>query len=188
MANRLKANGYRSTAVLNLGIGGNCLTHECLGPNAVTRFNGDALSVPGVRSVIILEGINDIGGLTHNAPVSPEVHKAFVEQIKTSLRQLAMAAKAHGIKAIGATVMPFFGSDYYHPDQTNEADRQAINDFIRSSGTFDAVIDFDALTRDPKAPEHLRAEYDCGDHLHPSAAGYKAMGDYIKLDALGLGQ
>jgi lysophospholipase L1-like esterase len=94
-----------------------------------------------------------------------------------------MIARAHdhGIKAIGATIMPYAGSGYYHPDAANEADRQAINAWIRAPGHFDAVVDFDRLMRDPKRPTYLRPDYDLGDGLHPSVKGYQAMGNAVPL-------
>jgi lysophospholipase L1-like esterase len=90
-------------------------------------------------------------------------------------------AHDHGIKVIGATIMPFSGSSFYHPGPLNEADRQAINEWIRAAGHFDAVIDFDKLTRDPQHPDRLLPAFDSGDHLHPSAAGYAAMGNAVPL-------
>jgi lysophospholipase L1-like esterase len=90
-------------------------------------------------------------------------------------------AHAHGIRVYGATITPYFGSAYYHPGPLSEADRQAVNTWIRAVGHFDAVIDFDAVVRDPQHPDQLLSKYDCGDHLHPSPAGYKAMGEAIPL-------
>ena len=97
-----------------------------------------------------------------------------------------MIARAHaqGVKAIGCTETPYVGSDYYHPDAASEADRQALNTWIRTSRAFDAVVDFDAVIRDPQHPDRMRAAYDSGDHLHPSAAGYKAMAEAIPLGLL----
>lgn len=94
-----------------------------------------------------------------------------------------MVERAHqqGIKAYGGTITPFAGSDYYHPGPASEADRQKINDWIRTKGNFDTVIDFDAITRDPQNPAHLLPAYDCGDHLHPSPAGYAAMANAISF-------
>ncbi len=83
---------------------------------------------------------------------------------------------------IGGTILPFAGSDYYHPSAATEADRQAINEWIRGKGNFDAVIDFDAVIRDPQNPTHLLSGYDSGDHLHPSPAGYAAMAGAVPLE------
>jgi lysophospholipase L1-like esterase len=105
----------------------------------------------------------------------------MVASILAAFRQMIERAHEHEIKMIGATIMPYGASGYYHPDAANEADREAINSWIRSAGHFDAVIDFDALMRDPKQPSRLRKEYDLGDGLHPSAAGYQAMGEAVPL-------
>jgi peptidoglycan/xylan/chitin deacetylase (PgdA/CDA1 family) len=107
-----------------------------------------------------------------------------VAGITGAYRQMVARAHAHGIRVMGATIMPFGGNEYYHPGAETEADRQAINSFIRQSGTFDGVIDFDRLTRDPARPEQLAAGYDGGDHLHPSVAGYKAMGEAVPIALL----
>ncbi len=96
-------------------------------------------------------------------------------------QQIIMRAHAHGIRVIGATITPYMGSDYYHPGPLSEADRQTMNDWIRAAGHFDAVIDFDAVVRDPHQRQRLLPAYDCGDHLHPSAAGYRVMGEAIPL-------
>jgi lysophospholipase L1-like esterase len=96
-------------------------------------------------------------------------------------QQMILRAHAHGLRVIGATITPFSGSDYYHPSPAAEADRRAINQWIRAAGHFDAVVDFDQVVRDPSQPDHLLPAFDCGDHLHPSPAGYKAMGDAIPL-------
>jgi lysophospholipase L1-like esterase len=104
-----------------------------------------------------------------------------VREVLTAYEQIITRAHAHGLRVIGATITPYVGSDYYHPGLQSEGDRQAVNQWIRGSGHFDAVIDFDTVIRDPRQPEHLRPAYDCGDHLHPSPAGYKAMGDSIPL-------
>ena len=98
--------------------------------------------------------------------------------------QMIERAHNHDLKIYGATLLPFAGSDYDKSDPLREADRQAINAWIRTSGRFDAVIDFDAATRDPTSPTRLKPEYDVGDHLHPSPAGYKAMAEAIPLKLL----
>lgn len=172
---------YRNTAVINQGIGGNRLLNDGLGPNALARFERDVLGQPGLSHIIVLEGINDLGTLTRDAPVSDGAHDRLVARMIGAYGQIIARAHARGVKVIGATVMPFTGSDYYHPDARNEADRQAVNDWIRAKGHFDGVIDFDAITRDPAHPERLLPAYDKGDHLHPGPAGYRAMGQAIAL-------
>jgi lysophospholipase L1-like esterase len=171
----------RPTAVLNLGIGGNRLLADGLGPNALARFGRDVLARDGVRYLIVLEGVNDLGVLTRDAPVSPEQHHALVQQMIAAYAQMIARAHDRGIKVIGATIMPDGASGYYHPDASNEADRAAVNAWIRKPGHFDAVVDFDALMRDPAHPERLRKDFDSGDGLHPSPAGYRFMGDAVPL-------
>jgi lysophospholipase L1-like esterase len=143
----------RGVAVLNEGIGGNRLLLDGLGPNALSRFDRDVLGQAGVRWVIVLEGINDVGHLARLAPASPAEHQRHLAQMIGAYGQLIARAHAHGIEAIGATLTPFMGSDYYHPDAATEADRQALNAWIRAPGHFDAVVDFDAKVRDPAHPD-----------------------------------
>lgn len=170
----------RNISLLNLGIGGNRVLLDGLGPNALARFERDVLSQSGVSHLILLEGVNDLGVLTRDAPATPEAHKALVEQVIAAYRQMIDRARARGIKVIGATILPYGGSAYYHPGPESEADRQAINAFIRAPGNFDGVIDWDKALRDPARPTHLLAAYD-NDGLHPNLAGYKAMADAIPL-------
>jgi lysophospholipase L1-like esterase len=170
-----------TTSVLNEGIGGNRLLLDGLGPNALARFDRDVLAQPGVRFLIVLEGVNDLGMLTRDHDASSSDHDALVGNILSAYRQIALRAHAHGIRVIGATILPYEGSDYYHPGPASEADRQTVNQWIRSAKDFDAVVDFDALTRDPAHPSRLLPAFDSGDHLHPSPAGYKAMGEAIPL-------
>lgn len=181
-AQRLQANpATRTRGVLNQGIGGNHLLIDGLGPNALSRFDRDVLAQPDVRYLIVLEGVNDLGGLTRIAEVSPAEHSVLVQRILAAYEQIIVRAHAHGIRVIGATILPYVGSDYYHPGPASDADRQAINQWIRAPGHFDAVVDFDQVTRDPSHPERLLPLYDSGDHLHPSPAGYRAMGEAIPL-------
>jgi lysophospholipase L1-like esterase len=174
----------RTMGVLNEGIGGNRLLLDGLGPNALARFDRDVLAQTGVRAVIVLEGVNDLGTLTRDHDVSTEEHAALVGRIEGAYAQMVERSHAHGIRVIGATILPYSGSKYYHPGPESEADRQAINAWIREAGHFDAVVDFDKLTRDPAHPDHLLPAYDSGDGLHPGPAGYKAMGDAIPLQML----
>ncbi len=171
-------------AVLNQGIGGNRLLRDGLGPNALARLDRDIFAQPGVTHLILLIGINDIGMLTRDAPASPGEHRAFVAHMTGAYAQIAARARTHGIKVIGGTLLPFMGFDYYHPDAANEADRQAINAWIRTPGHFDAVVDFDAVMRDTARPERLLPAYDVGDHIHPGPAGYRAMGEAVPLDLI----
>lgn len=182
LAVRLRGNpATRDMAVLNAGIGGNRLRLDGSGPNALARFEREVLTPPGVTHLLVIEGINDLGTLTRDAPATPEQHAALVREMIGVLQQIVSRARAHGIKMIGGTIMPDGASGYYHPDAANEADRAAVNAWIRAPGNFDAVIDFDAAMRDPANPSRLRADLDSGDGLHPSVAGYQAMADAVPL-------
>ena len=186
LAARLQADKKtRNIGVANQGIGGNHLLTDGTGPNALARFDRDVLAQAGVKWVIVLEGVNDLGGFTIKGEVSQAEHDAFVARILSSYQQIIARAHAQGIRVIGATITPYTGSSYYHPDALNEADREAVNSWIRDSsraaGHFDTVVDFDAAIRDPQHPERMLPTYDSGDHLHPGPAGYKAMGDAIPL-------
>ncbi|KQY91471.1 GDSL family lipase [Caulobacter sp. Root1455] len=182
LAARLQADPRtKGVGVLNAGIGGNRLLLDGLGPNAMARFERDVLNQAGVKYVIVLEGVNDLGTLTRDKPASPEVHAALVARMIASYDQMIRRARERGIKIYGATVMPYGGSGYYHPDAANEQDRQAINAWIRTPGRFDAVIDFDKLTRDPANPNRLAPAFDSNDGLHPGPGGYKAMGEAVPL-------
>jgi lysophospholipase L1-like esterase len=134
--------------------------------------------------MLVLEAINDLGKLSREEVRTPGQHAQLVADLIAAYRQMIDRAHGQGIKVIGCTVTPYTGSDYYHPDAASEADRQALNTWIRTSGAFDAVVDFDAVIRDPQHPERMLPAYDSGDHLHPSAAGYKAMADAIPLKVL----
>ena len=168
-------------AVINQGIGGNRVLLDGLGPNAMARLDRDVLAQPGVGHLIILEGINDIGTLAREKPASAEAHAALVEQVTGAYAQIIARAHARGIKVHGATILPFMGNEYYHPGAASEADRQAINEWIRTSGAFDSVIDLDAALRDPARPAYLNPAYDIGDGLHPNPAGFRAMAQAVPL-------
>jgi lysophospholipase L1-like esterase len=176
-----------AVAVVNEGIGGNRVLSDGMGIKALARFDRDVLSQPGVSHVVIMEGINDIGW--PGTFLTPPEEPVTVEKIIAGYQQLIDRAHLHGIKVIGATLTPFEGSfagsplqTFYNPEK--EKMRQAVNEWIRQSGAYDGVIDFDAVVRDPQHPSHIRAEYDAGDHLHPNDAGYKAMGDSVDLKLL----
>jgi lysophospholipase L1-like esterase len=182
LARRLQASANtRSIGPSNQGIGGNHLLIDGLGPNALARFDRDVLAPAGVRWVILFEGVNDLGGLARNGEVTPSEHAAEVKRVLAAYGQIILRAHAHGLRVFGGTITPYVGSDYYHPDSLSEADRQAVNAWIRAAGHFDAVIDFDSVVRDPQHPDRLLPAFDCGDHLHPSPAGYRAMGEAIQL-------
>jgi len=157
-------------AVVNAGISGNRVLTFGAGPSLVSRFDRDALLQPGVTHVIILEGINDISRSATDSVTA--------EDIIFGLHQVVDRAHERGIIVYGATILPF---DRTPPAPVLEAKRQAINAWIRTSGVYDAVIDFDSVTRDPQQPGRMLPAYDSGDHLHPSDAGYEAMGESIDL-------
>jgi lysophospholipase L1-like esterase len=169
-------------AVVNRGIGGNRVLEDGLGPNAVARFERDVLATPGARYLIVLEGINDLGVFDRTAAHPLEAHTALVNALEAAFVQMVTQAHAHGITVFGGTIMPFRGSDYYHPSDQTEVDRNALNQWIRTSGVFDAVIDFDKALRDPSQPGHLDPVVDSGDHLHPNPAGYQRMGELVPVD------
>jgi lysophospholipase L1-like esterase len=165
--------GGRPVAVVNAGISGNRLLSDGfippMGPSALARFDRDVLAVPGVTHLIVLEGVNDLGAVGVPLPRAERMINAY--------RQLIDRAHGRGIKVIGATILPYEGSWYFHPE--GEAVRQAVNRWIRTGGGFDGVIDFDALMRDRRRPARLRADLQAGDWLHPNDAGYRTMGDAI---------
>ena len=177
-ARRLQAN--KKTAdlgVLNEGIGGNRILHDTTGPSALARFDRDVLAQTGVKYLVIMESINDIGHATD--PAKP-YDVVTAEDLIAGLSQLATRAHTHGIKVIGATLTPFVGAKYQSP--AGEEMRQAINKWIRTTNQLDGVIDFDKVTTDSTHPGMFLPLDDSGDHLHPGDAGYKAMGESIDLN------
>ena len=177
LAARLAAN--KATArlgVLNEGIGGNRVLHDNTGPSALARLDRDVLAQSGVKYLILMESINDIG---HAAdPVKP-YDIVSAEDLIAGFSQIARRAHTHGIKVIGATLTPYVGAKYQSP--AGEVMRQAVNQWIRTTKELDGVVDFDKATVDPANPGVFLPAYDSGDHLHPKDAGYKAMGDAIDL-------
>jgi len=183
LARRLVARGGRAFGVMNQGIGGNRVLHDMRGDSGLRRFDRDVLAQPGVTHAIVYIGTNDLRNQRGNPA---EVVTA--EQMIAGLKQLALRAKAGGLIVYGATMIPY-ENETYHPGAwtpQGEAKRQAINEWMRAQGGehFDALIDFDKAVLDPAHPTSMRAEYDCGDHLHPSDNGYRHMGDAIDLKLL----
>ncbi len=177
LAERVAAHHW---AVVNAGISGNRLLRYGAGPSALARLDRDVLSVPGIKGIILMEGINDIGrGL--GAPNSTEPVTA--EALEAADEQIIARAHEHGIRVIGATLTPYQGASY--ASAPGEAAREALNDWIRTSGSFDAVIDFAPVVADPANPLTFAKAYNDRDHLHPNDAGYKAMADAIDLGVLG---
>lgn len=183
LAQRLQADKHgKDVAVANEGIGGNHLLTNGLGQSALQRFDRDVLAVSGVKYVVVLEGINDLGGLGRRPGATQEDHDELVKRMIGSLQQIVDRAHAHGIVVYGATIMPDGGGNYYAPNAMDNAARQAVNAWILAPGHFDGVVDLDKVMRDPANPLQLNPAYDSGDHLHPGPAGYKAMGDAIPLE------
>jgi lysophospholipase L1-like esterase len=180
LARRLDALGGPVLSVADEGIGGNRVLggSACCGASAEARFTRDALDRPGVKDVIVLEGINDIGiGMTR-----PNREKVSTDLIIAGYKRLIAEAHARGLKIFGATILPFQGAGYF--TVAGETIREQVNNWIRTSRAFDGVIDFDAVMGDPADPLRLNPIYDSGDHLHPSDAGYQAMADAVNLQML----
>lgn len=177
LAARLQADKRTANlGVLNQGIGGNRILHDGAGQSALARFDRDVIAQSGVKYLIILEGINDIGNIVR--PREPgDVISA--QDLIFGLSQLVTRAHQHGIKVFGATLTPYGGAGYSSP--AGEEMLQTYNQWIRTSGVFDGVIDFDKATQDPAKPSMFLPDYDSGDHLHPKDAGYKTMGESIDL-------
>ena len=178
LARRMVARGGKMFGVINQGLGGNRILHDMRGDSGVKRFDRDVLAQPGVTHAIVVLGINDI---RNRRGLAEEVVTA--EEMIAGLRQMAMRARDRGIRIFGGTLTPFENETFmlgaYTPE--GEAKRSAVNEWIRTSGAFHAVIDFDKGLRDPDHPARMLPIYDNGDHLHPSDAGYNRMGDLIDL-------
>ena len=175
LAERLAA-ARSNWSIVNAGIGGNRLLRYGTGPNALARLDRDAFGVAGVKAIILLEGINDIGrGFTTQGPQEP----VTVESLIAADKQIIARAHAHGIKVIGALLTPYQGAGYASP--AGEAVRTGLNNWIKTGGAFDGVIDFATATADPANPLAFRADYNLRDKLHPNDAGYQAMANAIDL-------
>ena len=186
LAARLQANpALASLAVINAGIAGNRLLSDAVapfvGPSALSRFQRDALDKHGVRWIVLHEGINDIATATLTRRPQDQVTAA---QIIEGMRTLAARARAQRIKIGVGTLLPFEGTKGFY-SAAAEAERQKVNAWIRTSGAFDAVLDFDLVLRDPDHPDRLRPDFDSGDHLHPNEEGYKLMAKTVDLRMLG---
>lgn len=179
LARRLQGDPtHRGMAVLNAGLNGNRLLHDDdeFGDSALKRLDRDVLAQAGVRYLIVFEGINDIG---HIVKPSADDPADSAQNLIRALQQIVLRAHTHGIKVIGATILPYENCKY--ASARGEAMRQAVNEWIRGSGTFDAVADFDKVLRDPAHPARLLDRFDSGDHLHPNAAGLAALANSIDL-------
>ncbi len=175
LAARLAANKKTANiGVANMGIGGNRVLRDVTGASALARFDRDVLSQSGVKWVMLLEGINDIG---RGATVPAEAVTA--DDLIGAYKQIIEEAHTHGIQVIGCTLTPNEGASAYR--ENLEAVREAVNAFVRTGGAFDAFVDFEAATRDASDPKKFRPEFDPGDHLHPNDAGYQAMADAVDL-------
>ncbi|MFI0815894.1 SGNH/GDSL hydrolase family protein [Streptomyces sp. NPDC021098] len=166
------------TAVLNQAAGGNRILQDGLGPNGLARLDRDVLAQSGVTSLVVFEGINDIG----TAPATPDAQRDVADRLISAYGQIVVRAHAQGIRVYGATLTPFGGNTPYDDAAGHrETARQRVNDWIRTSGRFDAVVDLDRATRDTADPGRLRPDLDTGDHLHLNPAGYRVIADAFPL-------
>jgi lysophospholipase L1-like esterase len=189
LARRLDAlAGPAALSVADQGISGNLVLNdaECCGINALARLQRDALDQTGVREIILLEGINDFGfSVVPPNPLINPTTDVSADQVIAGYQQVIAWAHSRGLKIFGATLLPYKGASYY--SDAGEQKREAVNAWIRTSGAFDGVIDFDKVMREPGSPLVINPVYDSGDHLHPNDAGYQAMADSISLRMLLLG-
>jgi lysophospholipase L1-like esterase len=181
LAERLRARDgdAKPWGIVNAGISGNRLLNGGAGEAALTRFDRDVLAVPGVTHVVVFLGVNDLGLAHGPAGAGQPGPKLTSADMIAGYRQLIERAHARGLKVYGATITPYEGAAYWAAQ--GEADRQAINSWIRTSGAYDGVIDFDAVWRDPQKPTAIRAGFGAADHLHGTDAGYRALGDAVDL-------
>ncbi|PNS17609.1 hypothetical protein CAC42_3004 [Sphaceloma murrayae] len=169
----------RQIAIGNQAAGGNCVLSTCLGPSVVSRIDRDVLAQPGVRYAMLFAGVNDIGGASADFQTQSQV----VASLISGYYQITSRIKSQGIAVFASTITPFSGNSTIQPysNPVREQSRQKVNEWIRTSGTFDAVVDFDAAVRDPANTSMLQTRYDSGDFLHLSVAGYQAMAESFPL-------
>ena len=189
LAGRINDSHEVQLSTLNAGIGGNRILHDSpsdytFGPSALARLDRDVLAQTGVSDVILLEGINDIG-FSASEDLAPD-QAVTADQIIDGMQQIIARVHAKRARIFGATLTPFKGAAYYYEE--GEEKRQTVNHFIRESGEFDGVFDFDEAIQDPENPKRLLPKYDSGDNLHPSDAGYQEMAQTVDLEALSGGQ
>lgn len=170
--------GINHIAVTNQAAGGNTVLSGGLGPPLLQRYKRDALEQEGVKYVMIFEGVNDIGG----GGTDTGSQNSIVQRLQSAFQQIVRDCKAKGYKTIGATITPFGGSGQSYSNPNRDAARQRLNEWILTSGTFDATVDFAKIIGDPAQKSQLARQYDGGDHLHPNVAGFQAMADGFPLD------
>jgi lysophospholipase L1-like esterase len=180
LARRLHVSGA-ARSVVNLGISGNRLLQRWNGPCLLARLDHDVLSIPAIRWIVFLIGINDLGAPGYLMRPEESVSAA---EIQWGLEQIAVRAHDHGIRVMAGTLTPSGGTGMGYSGDEVETKRRVVNEWIRRASVFDAVIDFDAAVRDPADPTRIRSEFDSGDHLHPNAAGLAAMANTIDLRLL----
>jgi lysophospholipase L1-like esterase len=186
LAERLAARPGNGWAVANAGISGNRILNDGMGESALKRLDRDVLDLPGVKAMIVFEGVNDLGmafgrfeGGQGQAMSGFRGNPVSADDIIDGYRRIVARAHARGVKVYGATIAPYKGATYW--TEAGEAARQKINGFIRTGGVFDAVLDFDKVFQDPADPAGMRADFHIGDHLHGNDASYRAVGDSIDL-------
>ncbi len=174
----MQKSGLTSIGINNQAAGGNTVLTGGLGPTLQSRYQRDAIHQQGVKYVMIFEGVNDIGGGGTDSGTQNQIGNNLIAAFK----KIAADSKAAGYKVFGATITPFGGSGQSYSNPTREATRKKVNEWILTSGTFDATIDFSMIVGDPGKADQLASKYDGGDHLHPNVAGYQAIADNFPLD------
>lgn len=174
----------KNIAVVNQAAGGNRILADGLGPNALGRIERDVISQSGIKYAMIFEGVNDIG----TADATTAAQQAIGDRVIWALKQMVTRMNIAGLPVFGATITPFSGDPTIQPysSPVREVTRQRVNKFIRTSGIFAAVIDFDKVVADPANPSQLAPNFDSGDFLHPNVAGYQAMANSIPLNIFNL--